>query len=169
MTPRHIGLAPDAKPIWIQFHDHVQHLMRPTQPLAPIQGFAAKAAEHALRLAGVLTFVDHGDAGSMDAAHIEAAITLVEFYLSEALRLFHSAAINPDLLLAEQLLAWAWARGGLLYRRAVYQYGPNAIREKKKAQQILDILEKHGWIRRIPGGAEIDGAHRKEAWEVWSL
>ena len=38
--------------------------------------------------------------------HVEAGITLAQFYLTEALRLFDSARTNPDLLLAEKLLGW---------------------------------------------------------------
>jgi len=168
LAPRRIALAPDAKQAWIQFHDHIQTLMQPEQPLAPIQGLAAKAAEHAARLAGVLTLVDDLQAGEIGKVHIEAGIELVQFYLNEALRLFSSAAISPDLLLAEKLLAWARTRGKPLYLRAVYQYGPNAIRDKETARRIVSILEGHGWIRRIKDGAEVDGAHRRETWEVRS-
>jgi hypothetical protein len=166
LAPRRIALAPDAKRLWIQFHDHLQTLMRPEHPLAAIQGLAAKAAEHAARLAGILTLVENLEAGVINKVHIEAGIDLVQFYLNEALRLFNSSAINPDLLLAEKLLAWARTRGRPLYLRAVYREGPNAIRDKATAHRIVSILENHGWIRRIQGGAEIDGAHHKEAWEV---
>src|SRR5262249_39238396 len=57
-APRRISLAPAAKHLWIQFHNHIQGLMRPEQPLAPVQGLAAKAAEHVVRLAGILTLID---------------------------------------------------------------------------------------------------------------
>ena len=120
--------------------------MRPEQSLAPIQGLAAKAAEHAARLAGILTLVDDLQAGAISKVHIEAGIELVQFYLNEALRLFNSAAINPDLLLAEKLLVWARMRGTPLYLRAVYQYGPNAIRDKETARRMVSILEGHGWM-----------------------
>jgi hypothetical protein len=166
LAPRRLALAPEAKHLWVQFHDHVQTLMRPEQPLAPIQGLAAKAAEHAARLAGILALVEDLAAGSISKRHIEAGIELVQFYLNEALRLFDTAAINPDLVLAEKLLGWARMRNSPLYLRAVYQFGPKPIRDKATAHRIVGILEQHAWIRRIPGGAEIDGAHRREAWEV---
>jgi hypothetical protein len=166
LAPRRIALAPAAKQVWIGFHDHIQTLMRPEQPLAPIRGLAAKAAEHAARLAGILALVDDFAASTISKPQIEAGIELAQFYLNEALRLFNSAAINPDLLLAEKLLAWARARGGLLYLQPVYQLGPNQIRDKAVAHQTIGILEQHGWVRRLQQGAVIDGAHRKEVWEV---
>lgn len=130
------------------------------------RGLAAKAAEHVARLGGTLALVENLDAGTIGKHHIEAGIELAQFYLSEALRLFNSAAMNPDLLLAKKLLNWVRSRGTPLYLRAVYQYGPNSIRDKETARRIVRILEGHGWIRRIKDGAEIDGAHRREAWEV---
>lgn len=166
LVPRCVRLAPDAKRIWILFHDHIQMLMRPEQPLAPIQGLAAKAAEHGARLAGILALIVDLHISEIAKVHVEAGIELVQFYLSEALRLFHSSAINPDLLLAEKLLLWAQMRGGNIYLRVVYQYGPNAIRDKVTARRIIAILEDHGWLRPIQGGAEIDGAHRREVWQV---
>src|SRR5262249_10815202 len=144
----------------------IQGLMRPEQPLASIQGLAAKAAEHAARLAGILILIADLQASAISKVYIEAGIELVQFYLNEALRLFNSASINPDLLLAEKLLLWARTRGKPLYLRAVYQYGPNAIRDKATAHRIVSVLENHGWIRRLKDGAGVDGAHRREAWEV---
>ena len=166
LSPRQLLLSPEAKQTWIQFHDHIQTLVRSDQPLASIQGLAAKAAEHAARLAGILALVEDPQVGEIEGTLIEAGIELVQFYLDEALRLFNAAAINPDLLLAEKLLSWARLRGGLIYLRAIYQYGPNAIRDKATARRILHLLENHGWVRSVPGGAEIDGAQRRDVWEV---
>jgi hypothetical protein len=42
LSPRRLCLTPDAKRLWVRFHDHVQSLMRPEQPLAPIQGACSK-------------------------------------------------------------------------------------------------------------------------------
>jgi hypothetical protein len=106
-------------------------------------------------LAGILTLVDDLQASEVSKVNIEAGIELVQFYLNEALRLFNSAAINPDLLLAEKLLSWARAGGGPLYLRAIYRQGPNAIRVKATAHRIVDILENHGGIRRIHGGQKL--------------
>ena len=49
----------------------------------------------------------------------------------------------------------------------MYQYGPNGIRDKQTAKRIASILEEHGWLIRIEGGLEVDGAHRREVWRVW--
>jgi len=87
--------------------------------------------------------------------------------LGEGLRLFNNSHDNPDLILAEKLLAWAQTLGAKpVYLALVYQYGPNQIRDQETARKTIRILEDHGWLVSISGGQEIEGVHRKEAWSV---
>ena len=48
----------------------------------------------------------------------------------------------------------------------VYQYGPNSIRDTKKARQLMTILTEHGYALPSTNGAEFEGMIRKEAYEV---
>jgi hypothetical protein len=167
LEPRQLPLNPAAKNTWIGFHDHIEKLCRDGEPLHPIKGFAAKAAEHAARLAGTLALVEDLHISTIHPSHIEAGIELAQFYLGEALRLFNSAAENPDLVLAEKLLLWAKDKGHtLISLPLVYQAGPNGIRDKATAKRIVQILEGHDWMIPIEGGAEVAGKHRRDVWEV---
>lgn len=136
---------------------------------------AAKAAEHALRLAGVLTLMEDLSSSAITRSHIEAGITLSQHYLAEGLRLFGGSADDADLCLAERLLAWLRTKisnpsriSSLVYLQEIYQLGPYSIRDKATAERILYILADHGWVRPIEGGAEIDGQLRRQVWEVRS-
>jgi hypothetical protein len=166
LAPRPLHLHPGAKRVWVAFHDHVERQLGDEQPLAPIRGLGSKAAEHALRIAGVLTLIDNIAASEIKAEHIKAGITLAQFYLAEALRLVDAGAADPDLLLAEKLLAWARTHDHI-YLRQIYQFGPNSIRDAKTAKRIASILEEHGWLIRVDGGMVLDGAHRRDAWRIW--
>jgi hypothetical protein len=166
LAPRPLRLHPDTKRLWVAFHNHVERQLGDEQPLAVIRGFGSKAAEHALRIAGVLTLVNNLAASEVDAEHMQAGITLVQFYLTEALRLVDAGAIDQDLLLAEKLLAWAQEHEHI-YLRQIYQFGPNSIRDAKTAKRLVSILEEHGWLIRIERGLELDGAHRRDVWRVW--
>ena len=106
VVPRDIEIAADAKRSWISFHDWIQGHLSEDGILRPISGIAAKAAEHALRLAGVLSLVDDFAASVASRHRVEAGIALARFYRTEALRLFDSSQVNPDLILAEKLLSW---------------------------------------------------------------
>src|SRR5262249_8588996 len=48
---RTLPLVPDAKYLWVDFHDHVEADLADGADYAPIRAFGAKAAEHALRWA----------------------------------------------------------------------------------------------------------------------
>ncbi|MBD1399435.1 DUF3987 domain-containing protein [Pelovirga terrestris] len=166
LAPKELYLAPAAKGKWIGFHDHIEGLMQEGRELSPIKGFAAKAAEHAARLAGIITLVSDPAATSISTQNIEAGIELSQFYIGESLRLFHSSTDDQELILAESCLEWASSQGGLFSLPCLYQKGPNRVRDRKTAKRIIEILEQHNRIEPIAGGAEIDGKNRREVWRV---
>jgi len=167
LNPRELTLEPDAKHLWVGFHDYIEGLLRDGKALSPIKGLAAKGAEHCARLAGILAVVDDLQATTVKRRHIEAGMALAQYYLDEGLRLFNNSHDKPDLILAEKLLEWAQTlEGKTLYPQLVYQYGPSQIRDRETARKIICILEDHGLLVAIPDGQEIDGSHRKEAWRV---
>ena len=111
LEPRRISLCSDAKSIWVKFHNHIESLCKEGRELHRIRGLAAKVAEHALRISGVLALLDDIQAKDIKSEYIEAAIELTQYYLSEALRLFEAVTDNPDLILAEKLLGWLKEKG----------------------------------------------------------
>lgn len=166
LRPVPLALSPEAKRQWIAFHDWVQRNLGADGVLRPVAPFAAKAAEHAARLAGVLSMVGDPDARLVDIRHVEAGLLLTRWYLDEALRLQGVAATRADLLAAGRLLAWIRGRGPLVALADVYQRGPVGVRDKATAGRLLGILGEHGHVRRVDGGAEVDGRHRRDVWEV---
>ena len=87
--------------------------------------------------------------------------------MNEALRLFNSGVADPNLYEANKLLDWLRDKGKTkVTLLEIYQYGPTSIRDAKKARQLMAILIDHGFALSLYGGAEFDGQHRKEAFEV---
>jgi hypothetical protein len=167
LRPVALPLSPAARAMWIGFHDAVERDLAPAAELASVRALGAKLAEHAARIAGVLTLVEASDAEEVGDAAMEAGIVLARHYAQEALRLADAGLTNPDLLLAERLLAWLHGRSeDRLHMVKVYQHGPGAIRDKDTARRIVGILEQHGWLRRLPPETVVDGAPRRDAWEV---
>src|SRR3981081_2872337 len=62
LVPRVLGMSAAADDGWQQFHDHIERQLVPNGELRPIADLAAKAAEHAARIAGVLTIVENSAA-----------------------------------------------------------------------------------------------------------
>jgi hypothetical protein len=119
-------------------------------------------------LAGVLTLVDDIQAVEISDVRMAAGIVLAQYYASEALRLFHAGATDPDLRLAQRALDWlqsAWGKD-MISLRALYQKGPNKIRDVNTAKKIVAILEAHEWLERVSGGAVVDGVHSKDVWKI---
>lgn len=166
LHPRSLRLAPPAKEAWTKFHDWVQKNLRSDGAFRPVAALAAKAAEHVLRLAGVVALVEEPDKAELELTHVEAGIVLARFYLAEALRLNGLASTDGRLRDASRLLTWLRSRGRLVSLPDVYQYGPSFVRDKASARRLMGVLEEHGWTRGLQSGAVIDGVRRRDVWEV---
>jgi len=151
LDPRVLTITTEASAAWRGFYDHVERQCGKLNDLGPIQDFAAKAAEHAARIAGVLTVVENLHAAEIGLSAMAPALTLADWYVNEALRLQRAARTDPRLLRAQQLLDWMLARGGMIGFREILQFGPLAVRTKSDAEDALSILSGHGWVAEAQG------------------
>ena len=168
LQPRSRGLAPDARTLLAGFADAIEAAQAPGGDLAHITGTASKAAEQAARIAGVLTLWPDLDAQAVKAETMADAITLAQFYLSEASRLASAATVSAEIDKAEALRKWlleSWPHPDVVARDVV-RLGPNPLRESPKARAALGILERYGWLVRLDAGAMVRGAARAEAWHI---
>jgi hypothetical protein len=167
LDPPALTLTTDARALWVQFHDAVERDLGPSGALHSIRAFGAKMAEHAGRLAAVLTVYGNPDAMHVDGPSMACGIDLAKHYAAEMLRLQGGATVSPDLRLAARLAAWWQERSDpRCHLAAIYQTGPGALRDAAMARRIVGILEEHGWVRRLPPGTEVGGATRRDAWEL---
>jgi hypothetical protein len=105
------------------------------------------------------------EVGEDQLAH---AIQIVRHHAFEALRLARAGVVEPDLRLAQRLLDWltrTWPEANVSLPD-VYQRGLNAIGDKKTAARTIGILEDHGWLERVPGGAVVAGMARRDVWAI---
>lgn len=165
LDPLPLTLSKPAYARWVQFHDVMERQLAKGGLYEPIQGFAAKAAEQALRIAGVLSLLNNTTTIEIALEHLEAAVVLMEFYLAEHLRIVVGMGENPDINLARKLLEWAQPLGKV-HLRQIYRLGPVSIRDKDTAMRICKLLEDHGWFVPVPGGEVIEGSHRAKVWRV---
>lgn len=149
LAPRPLLLTPGAKSSWIAFYNDVERSL--TDELQTIQPFGAKAAEHALRLAGVLTWADNKDATKIDADNIDRGIALTRFYLDEMLRLRQAKTANPNVDAMRKLLAWIEKRQSKTVSSSeLNKNGPEPFRNDwKRARQALDDLASRGHLTAI--------------------
>lgn len=165
LEPRVLVIGDNATTIWRSFYDHVERQIGPASDLAPVRDFASKAAEHAARIAGVLTVVRDRAAQAIDTEEMESAVVLSDWYVNEVLRIY-SGRVDRRLLHAQQLLDWlteqaAERQTATIPFRDILRLGPNAVRMKAQADEAVAILVEHEWIedrRERPRSIYLPGA-----------
>jgi hypothetical protein len=167
LQPRLIPLSPSAKAEWILYVNDIEGQLGDGQVLEPIRGFAAKAGDHVARIAGVQTILHNPDSGGIGLESVQAAICLMDFYLTEALRIHATGMSDPALQLAERLRLWCVGKTTVCLPE-IYQSGPSGIRDADSARKAVNTLVKHGWLIRLPEGSEVNGVRRREVWRVIS-
>lgn len=150
LEPRVLTMTPEAAAMWRAFYDHIERQCGPGNDLRPIQDFAAKIAEHAARIAGVLTIIDEHHASEISAHAMQSALALADWYVNEALRLQQAARTDPKLVVAQQLLEWLRERRqDVIGFREIVQFGPASARTKSGADEALAVLAAHGWVSEV--------------------
>lgn len=168
LDPPSLALSNEASARWLGFVEEAEGYIGPEQAWEPIKALAAKLPEHAARLAAVFSLFEDLKAKEVPLSHMEAGTKLAHWYANEALRIAAALLDDPDLTLAERLLRWAQKhyRDRLLPLVDIYQLGPGPIRKASTAKRISKILIEHGWFTPVPDGADMDGVHRGEVFEV---
>ncbi len=150
LEPRVLPFSAEAATLWCEFHDHIERQCGPGGDLRPIQDFAGKAAEHAARVAGVLSVVDDPQVQEISGGCMRNAIQLVDWYVDEAVRLSQTSRTDPKLFRANQLLEWLRTRPERETPfRDILRIGPAPMRTKRAADEALGILAEHGWTSDV--------------------
>ncbi len=168
LDPRELTFDPKAETLWLKLTDEIETKLGDGGAYEAIKGLGNKLAELVARIAGILTLVENPDAAQVNSDALGRAATLGDFYATEALRLFENGSTSPEIAQAEKLLSWLqlWPEDkiGLV---AIYQSGPNSIRDKSSASKIVKILEEHGWLRKLDGSDHtVAGKGVREAWHI---
>jgi hypothetical protein len=176
LAPRIIMLTAEAREMWIAFADKIESQIKPNGLLIPVKGLANKLPEHSARIASVIELANALTATS-DVAEIKitedqmaSGEEIATYYANEALRLFEASQVNAELLKAQNVLDWmlspSWGHA-LISLPDIYQYGPNSIRDKQTASKMVAILDEHGWLTRVKGGAQVGDHYRQDAWLIY--
>ena len=170
LTPPVLQLSEEAKKTWMSYYNEIEGQLGEGKRLALIRDLGSKAPEHVGRLAVTLSMIENPDTCEIGVEYVERGIFLMEYYLTERLRLHGYLSVPPDTLTACKVLEWCWRRQetkgtDLIPLSVLNQYGPNEIRAAAKARKVLKVLEESGWAIPCPG-AEIDGKKYKEVWKI---
>jgi hypothetical protein len=151
LSPPDLILEPAALSAWIRYHDNVEKSLGRGGELHEIKPTAAKSAENALRIAGVMAITE--GLASIPEEIVERAAILSHWYLSEALRIAYPVKTDANLLQAQQLLEWLSAKGWVSFdARQLQREGPSFVRKSYKSRdQLLAVLVEHHWLTTTDG------------------
>ncbi len=173
LEPQTVVLDGPAKKRWIEFHNTTDSRMIEDGKFHPIKPFASKASEQVLRIAAIFAFsesileLDSEVEIKISLQQLERAITLVDYYLDEAIRILGKNGGDPDIYLAAQVLEWIRRnRPDQIFPIAdVYQRGPPQIRNARKAKKIIQILKDHEHVIEVVD-TMIGGKKVRSAWRL---
>ncbi|WP_313489129.1 YfjI family protein [Stutzerimonas nitrititolerans] len=151
LAPPTLTMDSQSKSVWIKAHDEIEVALGRGGDLQEIKATAAKGAEHILRIAGILAIVEN--TGLLAQPFVERATELVRWYLVEALRLTSPVVIDPDLMLAQQLLDWLREKNWVTFdARTLQRDGPRLVRKSaKKRDHLLVLLAQHRQLLTADG------------------
>ena len=106
LSPVVLSLDPEAKRVWVRFHDDIERQLCTGGELADVRDVASKAADNAARLAALFHAVELRPTGAVGPKTLENAARIVTWHVNEARRVFGDLALSPELTDAARLDRW---------------------------------------------------------------
>lgn len=168
LQPRELGLCDQAREMLEAFYNRVEDASSAGKAFEYMTGFAAKAPEMAARIAGIQTIFADEDAAEVTEGAMSNGICMMEWYLSEMLRITDTGRPNEELCQAEELRLWLLRKWGenFIDKRTMMKNGPGHLRDGNTLSRCVEKLEDHGWLVRGTGKQVIGGAISKTFWRV---
>lgn len=165
VAPPVLPMSAAARDVLTAFAREIEKAQASGGPFQDARAFASKTAEHAARLAAVMTIYADPDAPEVTGETMAGAIEIATFYANEAARLADAAIVPPEVADAERMRKWllaSWVEPCISAGIAA-QRGPFKVTER--ARKALQRLQAHGWLV-VDDGAEVADKSRKEAWRI---
>jgi putative DNA primase/helicase len=156
LKPQDLHLTDEARALWIAFYNEIERQQGNGSELEGARPFASKAAEHAARIAGIITLVEEPMASAVPGYAMDAAIELTGFYLTEHLRLTGAGRQERVDGRLRALLAWIQSAGTLVPKKDVLQKSPRSLgRTAAALNPLLEELTRRGYIREAGKSWEV--------------
>ncbi len=168
LQPRVLPLSARARELLENFYNRVEEASIAGKAFEYMTGFAAKAPAMAARIAGIQTIFADEDAPEVTPEAISNGIGMMEWYLSETLRITDTGRPNEELCQAEELRSWICQKWHeeFIDKRTMMKNGPGHLRDGNTLARCIQKLEEHGWLVRQTGKQIIGGANSRTYWRV---
>jgi len=160
LSPSVLELSPEARAIWIDFHNEVEAELLPGGEMVEAKDVASKGADNAARLAALFHCFEQGPSGTIGPEFMAPAARVIAWHLFEALRFLGELALPLELANAARLDSWLIEYCGRNRVKEVttttcLQYGPLGTRRRRFLDTALFELEDAGRIRQRTEGRKL--------------
>lgn len=168
LDPIELPLSSEATALSVAAGNQFESMMKSGGVLAELRDRTSKALENACRIAAILAVIKGGlEVREIDETHLKPALVLIQWYLSEALRIRGAAAIPRSVSDAEQLSAWLKDNNLRMFRsKQVLNLGPNPIRNKPRFMAAIAELVAGGYLTENPPGTVVGEVKARKSWTV---
>lgn len=157
LTPPVMQLTPEAKRVWVAFHDAIERKLSSGGELYDVRDVASKSADNAARLAALFQVFETGMSAAISANAFESGSRIAAWHLNEARRFFGEFALPKELADAARLDTWLIEyckreRTHVVPTTQVQRFGPSGLREKAAIENALRELEEMNRVRLVKAG-----------------
>ena len=154
LAPAMLEFSPEAKAIWVSFHDDIEKELRPGRDMAEARDVASKAADNCARLAALFHVFENDLGGTIGPGHMQAAAVVTTWHLYEARRFMGELSVPIELSNAVKLNDWLveYCRVNRVVQvstRTVQQKGPACTRDKSRLDNALQELVEAGRVQIV--------------------
>jgi putative DNA primase/helicase len=158
LRPVMMELSPEAKAMWIEFHDAIEEELGDGGELRQVRDVASKTADNAVRIAALFQAFERGITSHIEADYFERASRIAAWHLSESRRFLSEFALPDDLAASMRLDTWliehCRSKKTLeVSRREARQFGP--IREGAMFDSAIKDMTDLDRIRIIKVGKKV--------------
>lgn len=146
LEPRLMVLSGSAKRRWVEAFNEIEKSLAVGGEFEDVRDFASKAADNAVRLSALFSFLENQTADApISEKNIEAGFAIVGYHLNEAQRFFSGIPVdelaNDSKLLDDWLIDICKASGASqILANDILQKGPNPLRNKDRRDKALRRL-----------------------------
>ena len=157
LEPPTLELSPEAKAVWVAFHNEVEAELLPGGDMVEAKDVASKAADNAVRLAALFHVFEIGTGGIIGPGHMKAAARLSAWHLYEARRFIGEIALPMEAQNATKLDAYLLEycrreKVAQISTTTILQCGPSCTRKKHDLDAVLEGLKEAGRLRLLEDG-----------------
>jgi putative DNA primase/helicase len=154
VNPAMLHLTPEAKTVWIAFHDEIEVQLNVDGELHEVRDVASKIADNAARLAALFHAIE-GVADGVSEYHMASACRVAHWHLNESRRLLAQADTyaEDDVTKMDRWLRNKFTEIAVkeMAFSEIQKLGPAALRKKEALEPVLQALSELGRLRVIPG------------------